>query len=105
MLKERCQDIIDGKAPSIINKIVTRMKQKKGQHPMAFYKDNILQYHNEQAKINATQTSHFEIKAHNRRQSDQYSSEGSESKSIDNRNAIAGRGHITNSEFNKTNMK
>jgi len=26
MLKERCQEIIEGKAPSIIQKIVTKMK-------------------------------------------------------------------------------
>lgn len=26
MLRERCQEIIDGKAPSIIQKIVTKMK-------------------------------------------------------------------------------
>ena len=69
---------------------------------MAFYKDYILQYHNEEADANGTSTSHFKINRsnHNRKEST-YSSQGSHI-SLDKKNATA---YITNTEFNKTSKK
>jgi hypothetical protein len=45
-IKGRCQEIVEGRSPSMIEKMVTQIKQHRGEHPVGFRRDQMVEIHN-----------------------------------------------------------
>jgi hypothetical protein len=44
-IKGRCQEIVEGKNPSMIEKMVKQIKQHRGEHPVGFRRDQMVEMH------------------------------------------------------------
>jgi hypothetical protein len=45
-IKGKCQEIVEGRSPSMIEKMVTQIKQHRGEHPVGYTRDQMVEMHN-----------------------------------------------------------